>query len=373
MKDDFYRRPFGAFDEKYQSQYTDDHYNDQKNDSYDPYVSPDEAATVKRSFSRIGLSVFLFFAVSAAVAIAAQILIELFFPENADAILSSVYTTWVLNVVAMYVIAFPITYLMLKKLPCKTPVKANFGFDELFLFFLIAEGVMMMGNLIGISLNSAISSVLGKPIDNSVSDLIQGSPIWIIVLVVVFIGPIVEEVIFRKLIIDRLMPFGAMTAVAVSSVAFGLFHGNLYQLFYATGLGFVLGYIYAKTGKLRYTVAIHMIINFLGSVVAIPLGKIMEEFIILTEALTAGESIDTSKFALYSNVVVSYTVIEYGMALAGIVILVKKLGAHTLFLPSDGEIRIPKKRAVKLTVLNVGVVLFLLSSVAQIALSIFGI
>ena len=164
-----------------------------------------------------------------------------------------------------------------------------------------------------------------------------------------------------------------MTAVAVSSVAFGLFHGNLYQLFYATGLGFVLGYIYAKTGKLRYTVAIHMIINFLGSVVAIPLGKIMEEFIILTEALTAGESIDTSKFALYSNVVVSYTVIEYGMALAGIVILVKKLGAHTLFLPSDGEIRIPKKRAVKLTFLNVGVVLFLLSSVAQIALSIFGI
>lgn len=371
MKDDFYRRPLGDFEKKYKNQKSDNYYDDPQNDSYEPYLTPNEEITVKEHFSKTGLSIFLFHVISYFVAILAQIAIPIIFSENSESVFSSVYTTWVLNVVSMYLFAFPVTYLVLRKLPRKALKKSNLGMDEFFLFFLIAQGVMMMGNLIGISLNSAISSSLGKPIDNSVSDLIHESPLWVIFAVAVIIGPIVEEVIFRKLIIDRLSTFGSLTAVTASSLIFGLFHGNFYQFFYATGIGFVLGYIYAKTGKLRYTVALHMIINFLGSVLAIPIGEIMEEFIVLSEAVALGESVDISRYIFCSNIVAGYTVVEYGMALAGIVILVKKIGSHSIYLSNDGEIRIPKNSAFRLTVINLGVILFLISSLIQFALNIF--
>lgn len=50
---------------------------------------------------------------------------------------------------------------------------------------------------------------------------------------------------------------------------FGAFHLNLYQFFYAFFLGAVFGYIYVKTGRLRYTIALHATVNFLGGV-AVP-------------------------------------------------------------------------------------------------------
>ena len=114
-----------------------------------------------------------------------------------------------------------------------------------------------------------------------------------------------------------------------------------------------------------------MIINFLGSVLAIPIGKIMEEFIVLSEAVALGESVDISRYIFCSNIVLGYTVVEYGMALAGIVILVKKIGSHSIYLSNDGEIRIPKNSAFRLTVINLGVILFLISSLIQFALNIF--
>ena len=54
---------------------------------------------------------------------------------------------------------------------------------------------------------------------------------------------------------------------------FGLFHLNLFQFFYAFGLGLMFGYVYMRTSQLRYSIVMHMIINFNGSVLA-PWGAI---------------------------------------------------------------------------------------------------
>ena len=54
----------------------------------------------------------------------------------------------------------------------------------------------------------------------------------------------------------------------VSALIFGLFHGNLSQFFYAVGLGLVFGYVYLRTRQLRWSILLHMIVNFLGSVLA---------------------------------------------------------------------------------------------------------
>ena len=43
---------------------------------------------------------------------------------------------------------------------------------------------------------------------------------------------------------------------------------NLFQFFYAFLLGLMFGYVYTRTSKLRYSTAMHMIINFNGGVLA---------------------------------------------------------------------------------------------------------
>ena len=83
------------------------------------------------------------------------------------------------------------------------------------------------------------------------------------------LAPLAEEFLFRKLLLERLLPFGEKGAVMVSALAFGLFHGNLYQFFYAFGVGVILGLAYVRSGRFWFPVLLHMGFNFMGSVAAL--------------------------------------------------------------------------------------------------------
>lgn len=54
---------------------------------------------------------------------------------------------------------------------------------------------------------------------------------------------------------------------------FGMAHGNFSQFFYAFGIGILWAYVYAKTGKVRYTIGFHMLFNLLGGVITVELSK----------------------------------------------------------------------------------------------------
>lgn len=80
-------------------------------------------------------------------------------------------------------------------------------------------------------------------------------------------SPLVEEFVFRRCLINRLAPYGEKAALVVSALAFGLFHASANQLCYGMLLGLAFGYLYLRTGRLRYTVALHVAINAMTSVV----------------------------------------------------------------------------------------------------------
>ena len=83
---------------------------------------------------------------------------------------------------------------------------------------------------------------------------------------VAFLAPIFEELIFRKLIIDRTRRFGELTSILLSSFLFGLVHCNVYQIFYAFALGLILGYVYMRTGNVILTIIMHVLINSSSSI-----------------------------------------------------------------------------------------------------------
>lgn len=131
--------------------------------------------------------------------------------------------------------------------------------------FLMCYGLMYAGNLIGTALTFGIGMVKGTGVDNPlISTVMQLNP-WVTFIIAVLIAPTAEELLFRKFLTERIVKYGELAAVLASGLFFRLFHGNLNQFSYAFLLGLFLGFIYVKTGKLRYTIGLHMAINFIGS------------------------------------------------------------------------------------------------------------
>ncbi len=85
------------------------------------------------------------------------------------------------------------------------------------------------------------------------------------VLAIVLFGPVCEEIVFRagimKPMIDRnVKPW---IPILVSSVIFGLVHGNLSQIIYAVFIGFVFAIVYYRTRSLIITSFAHVLNNSL--------------------------------------------------------------------------------------------------------------
>lgn len=93
------------------------------------------------------------------------------------------------------------------------------------------------------------------------NDAVAQEPLFFALLCSVILAPICEELIFRRLLLDRLLFLGDWSAVFLSSLFFGLFHTNLYQFFYAFAVGMVLGYVRIMTGSMRWNILLHMFIN----------------------------------------------------------------------------------------------------------------
>ena len=91
------------------------------------------------------------------------------------------------------------------------------------------------------------------------------------------LAPITEEILFRGLIQRSVLPFGNKFAIFVSSLTFGLFHGNLIQTPYAFAVGLVLGYV-ASEYNIFWAMVLHMINNLLlGDVIYRLLGSLPDE------------------------------------------------------------------------------------------------
>ncbi len=73
-------------------------------------------------------------------------------------------------------------------------------------------------------------------------------------------APVVEEIVFRGLVMRGLEKYGRWFAIVASSVLFGLFHGNPAQSPYAFAVGLVMGYV-AMEYNLLWAMVMHMVNN----------------------------------------------------------------------------------------------------------------
>lgn len=178
------------------------------------------------------------------------------------------------NIISMYLLACPACALVMQlandsKVKIKGHISMNQYIRSIFMMFPIAFGLNYLSTLLA-------SALSGGEAENSIGQLLGGDNIAAMIMVAV-LAPIFEELVFRKLIIDRTIRYGELMSIVFSSLAFGLFHCNLYQVFYAFVLGLILGYVYVRTGNIILTIIMHMCVNASSSVLA-PLAPQVYEY-----------------------------------------------------------------------------------------------
>ena len=109
-----------------------------------------------------------------------------------------------------------------------------------------------------------LSGLFGAKPDTAMDSIDASMGTLAMVLYAGFFGPIMEELLFRGLVMPALARYGKVFSIVTSAVLFGFFHTDLLQGAYAILVGLVLGYIATEYG-LVWSIALHITNNFVFS------------------------------------------------------------------------------------------------------------
>lgn len=172
----------------------------------------------------------------------------------------STFVYWLLFRLPIYAIGYPAAVLILKKLP-RTPVeKVRFSAKRLTGFVLAAMALVLPVSIVTTLLIDLIHQDVNLPILTKA----PGVSFWTLLDLLVF-APVFEELLFRRVLLDRFRRYGEGLAILVSSGCFSLMHMNLQQATIAFVLGALLAYVYLRSGNLWYCVFLHSATNFFGT------------------------------------------------------------------------------------------------------------
>ncbi len=114
-----------------------------------------------------------------------------------------------------------------------------------------------------------ISNELLESLNSQYASLFEEQSLFMQILSVAIVTGIVEEVIFRGLVITRLeRGFGKITAVVISAIIFGLFHSTPIAIAYATVLGLVFGMMYIVYDSIIPSIVCHVFFNLASYVIS---------------------------------------------------------------------------------------------------------
>ena len=314
--------------------------------------------TARRQFSRLGWGLTVILGGGSALQLAVAALAERFAPAWLD----RPCAVWILTFAPLYLAAFPLGIALMVGVPSVPPEKGRVHLRDAVAAFFVSIFFMYTGNLLGTLITALLDSVTGAGAGNPLMVYVAEESLGAKLLIFVILAPVLEETVFRKLLVDRLRPHGEKLAVLLSGLLFGAFHGNLSQFFYAAALGTVFAYVYLKTGRLWCSVGLHMGINFLGGIVAPAVLEHSELASFSPESFTSLRELFRSPAMLFFL----YVFLLLISAAAGLLILCVR--ARSISFRED-ELTLPRGKRLSVSLGNGGTGVFLLCSLALIVYS----
>lgn len=153
-------------------------------------------------------------------------------------------------------------------------------------------------------------------------------------------APLIEEVIYRGMVLGALSKYGEFPAVFFSALCFGLMHGNIPQAVAAFGTGLMYAYIAVSCKSIMPSLVIHSLNNIVVS------------FSTLAKAMG---------FAYTSTV---NSIIQILIALIGVYILMTRASAFTT---ADGQNSTDKKAVMATIFTRPAVIIYLFILIIKIA------
>lgn len=110
---------------------------------------------------------------------------------------------------------------------------------------------------------------INKPVNNVISHLVNHHPELsnpadrpFHVIGALLIAPVVEELIFRGIMLKGLLTrYSSMKAILISALIFGISHGYPLQAWGACVVGIILGWVYYQTKSIGTTILLHSLVN----------------------------------------------------------------------------------------------------------------
>ena len=317
-------------------------------------------------FGRIGAGACVMLAVWVALnMVLGALLVQMMGESASDAPL---WLVFLISSGPLYLIAMPMGLMLMKAVPELPTRKFDMTPGRFFTLLLMCLPIMYGGNIIGNLLSAILSDGMAENTIASMAMTLDPS----MIIFGVILGPIFEEWMFRKQIISRTRRYGEKLSILLSALMFALFHLNLFQFFYAFGLGLMFGYVYMRTSQLRYSIVMHMIVNFNGSVLA---PWVLSQ--VDLEALATTDTTDpaAAQALLAQNgagmmLVSGYGLLLIALSIAGLVLLVTKRRTFEFYTTPE---QLPKGLGGQTAFGNPGMVIYIAMCAALTALSMYGL
>ena len=254
----------------------------------------------------------------------------------------------------LYAIAMPLSLLVFRNVPRLATKRFDMSPGTFIKLFVAIVPIMYIGAIIG----NLVSAPFSGDDQDTLESALVNTDYFSLFLLTCVCAPIFEEWIFRKEIIDRTRKYGEKTAIVVSALCFGLFHGNVRQFFYAFGLGLILGYMYVRTSKLWYSMLMHALVNLNGGVISIWVTSRIDDKALMRAMEQSNDAAMREVQRQMGGLIIVgvYVLIMLALFIAGIVILVRNRKRFVFF---DAPEQLEQGTGVKTALGNPGMIVFL--------------
>ncbi len=163
-----------------------------------------------------------------------------------------------------YIFAFGVLFLYFHSIKKNQTGRSSFNMDienKRIIPFLIIGSIVLLFGII-----SPIGGLIPMPEDfkKSFIQLAGQKGVYTFILMVIA-APVLEELIFRGIILEGLLKkYSPLTSIIISSLLFGIAHFNPWQFVIGLIIGIFSGWVYYKTRSLMPSIIIHAAANFWG-------------------------------------------------------------------------------------------------------------
>ena len=214
-------------------------------------------------FSRIGFAMGFFFLIHQLTVAVVSYMVQTLLPSLAN----QGWYFWLMNYACLYLIAFPVCVRILSGVPDGTydkKARLRLSRGNIVVLAIMSIGIVYPLNMLTTLLSTFVSQFKEGGLTNPLEVIVLSSNPWVNLLFVGLIAPVMEEILFRGILLTKLIRFGGKTYVFFSAFLFALFHANLYQLLYAFVLGSMFATVTYYTGTIKHSILLHIIVNIIG-------------------------------------------------------------------------------------------------------------